>query len=213
MSRSKGKLTKLSKGGKNMKIVLSTNNPSKAEQIKAVFTDSSISILTLADAGIEGGGIEDGTSLEENALKKAMFVHQQCSSVWSMADDTGIFINALNGAPGVNTSEWSGGNKETEKFAQWILKQLENFSDRSATFKTVVAIVTPEGRQHFFTGEVRGKILRAPRVKPQPKMPYSSIFMPDGTDKVWAEMTVEEENKISHRGKAFQQVRQFLETL
>jgi XTP/dITP diphosphohydrolase len=196
-----------------MKIVLSTNNSSKAEQIKAVFAGSSISILTLADAGIEGGGIEDGTSLEENALKKAMFVHEACPSVWSMSDDTGIFINALGGAPGVHTADWSGGNKETKQFTKWILKQLENISDRSATFKTVVAVVTPEGKQHFFTGEVRGKILRMPRVKPQPKMPYSSIFVPDETDKVWAEMTVEEENKISHRGKAFRQARQFLETL
>lgn len=196
-----------------MKIILSTNNPSKVEQIKAVFKDSSISVLTLAEAGIEGGGIEDGTTLEENALKKAMFVHQACPSAWSMSDDTGIFINALKGAPGVHTSEWSGGNKETEQFTQWILKQLENFSNRSAIFRTVVAIVSPEGKQYFFIGEVHGKILRAPRIKPQPQMPYSSIFMPDETDKVWAEMTIKEENKISHRGKAFRQARQFLETL
>jgi XTP/dITP diphosphohydrolase len=94
---------------------------------------------------------------------------------------------------------------------QWILKQLENISDRSAIFKTVVAIVTPVGKQHFFAGEVRGKILRTPRTKPQPKMPYSPIFMPDEIDKVWAEMTVDEENEISHRGKAFRQARQFLE--
>ena len=195
-----------------MKVVLSTRNPSKAEQIKAVFADSPIQILTLGEAKIEGQGVEDGTTLKENALKKAMFVHQKDPSVWAMADDTGIFIDALDGKPGVHTADWNGGNKETEQMTAWILKQLEDIKDRSATFKTVVSIVSPEGKQHFFTGEVRGKILKTSRGKAQPKMPYSLIYVPDGTDKVWAEMSVEEENNISHRGKAFQQARAFLET-
>ena len=195
-----------------MKIVLSTRNPSKAEQIKAVFGGSLISILTLDEAKIVGQGTEDGTTLAENALKKAMFVHEANPNVWAMADDTGIFIDALDDKPGVQTADWNGGNKETSQMTSWILEQLKDVKDRSATFKTVVAIVSPEGEQHFFSGEVRGVILESPRPKTQPKMPYAPIFMPNGTDKVWAEMTVEEENKISHRGKAFKQARAFLET-
>lgn len=196
-----------------MKVVLSTRNPSKAEQIKAVFVGSNISVLTLDEAGIAGQGVEDGTTLKQNALKTAMFVHQQDPTVWAMADDTGIFIDALDGKPGVHTADWNGGNKETHQMTAWILKQLEAVSKRVATFKTMVAIVSPQGEQHFFSGEARGKILETPRPATQPKMPYAPIFMPDGTDKVWGEMTVEEENQISHRGKAFRQAREFLEKL
>ena len=198
---------------KNMQIVLSTGNPSKVEQIKPMLAGSSISILTLEEAGIEDQAVEDGLTLQENALKKAMFVHQKKPGVWAMADDTGIFINHLGGLPGVNTARWSGGNTDTDQITQWILKQLESATDRSATFKTVVALISPEGEQYFFNGKVQGCILQAPRTKAQPKMPYSSIFVPEGTDKVLAEMTIEEENDVSHRGQAFRKARAFLRTV
>lgn len=195
-----------------MNIVLSTRNPSKAEQIKAIFIGSNLNILTLTDAGIKGEAVEDGKTLEENALKKAMFAHQ-ASGGWSMADDTGLFINALNWKPGIHAARWAGENAKTDEITQYTLKQLEGAVDRSATFETVVAVVSPVCECHFFSGKVRGKILGAPKVPPQPKMPYSPIFMPDGTDQVWAEMTVEFENSISHRGKAFKKAREFLESL
>ncbi len=195
-----------------MNVILSTRNPSKALQIKGAFLGSPIQVLTLDEAGITGQGIEDGTTLQENALKKAMFVHQQMSDVWAMADDTGIFIDALSGKPGVHTADWHGENKETEQMTRWILEQLKDIKDRFATFETVVAIVAPDGKQYFFDGKVRGKLLEAPRPATQPNMPYASIFQPDGSEKVWAEMTVEEENQVSHRGKAFAQAREFLES-
>ncbi len=197
-----------------MQVILSTRNPSKVEQAKAVFHDSSVSIISLDEAGIKGQATEDGTTLEENATKKAMFVHNQHKSgIWAIADDTGIFIDALGGKPGVHTADWNGGNKETIKMTEWILEQLKNVFDRSATFKTAVVIISPQGAQYLFVGEVRGKILTVTREKTQPKMPYASIFVPDGSEKTWGEMTVEEENAISHRGKAFRQARNFLEQL
>ncbi len=102
-----------------------------------------------------------------------------------------------------------------KKSTQWILKQLEEASNRRVTFETVVALVSPKGKKYFFSGKLSGNILKAARanVMPQPNMPYSTIFKPDGLKKVFAEMTVEEENRISHRGKAFEQVRAFLEAL
>lgn len=197
-----------------MKIVLSTRNPSKAEQIKAIFAGSSISVLTLTDAGIEGEAIEDGTSLQENALRKALFAHRNSTpGVWAMADDTGIFINALKGAPGIESARWAGETATTEEIMRYTLKQLEGITDRSAIFETVVALVSPEGRQYFFSGKAKGNLLESPKTAPQPKMPYSALFMPDGSNLVWAEMTVEQENIISHRGKAFRQAREFLESL
>ncbi len=98
-----------------MKVVLSTRNPSKAEQIKAIFAGSWISVITLNEAGIEGQGVEDGTTLKKNALKKAVFAHRHSKGVWTMADDTGIFIDALGGLPGVDTAHWTGGNAITQE--------------------------------------------------------------------------------------------------
>jgi len=193
-------------------IILSTRNPAKVEQIKAVFKGSPFSILSLTEAEIEGEGIEDGNTLQENAFKKALFVYEASNpKVWTMADDTGIFIEALNGLPGIRSSRWAGENAGTEEITKHTLNKLKDAKDRSATFETAVALISPKGEQFFFSGKVKGKILEAPRCQPQPKMPYSPIFMPDGFNKVWAEMSVEEENKISHRGKAFKRVRDFLE--
>lgn len=194
-----------------MEIILSTRNPSKAEQIRAVLKDLPVLILTLSEAGIKEDAIEDGKTLQENALKKALFAYGAVQpKTWAMADDTGLFINALNGAPGINSARWAGEDKTAEQIMQHTLKLLKGAKDRSATFETVVALISPEGNQSFFSGKVQGKILEAPRTIPQPKMPYSSIFMPDGEDLTWAEMDVDYENNISHRGKAFRQVKEFL---
>jgi XTP/dITP diphosphohydrolase len=195
-----------------MDIILATRNPSKAEQIREVFRGSEIKVLTLADVSIEGDAIEDGETLEDNALKKAMFAHNHApAGIWTMADDTGIFINTLNGLPGVRSARWAGETATTEEIMQYTLNHLKEFANRSATFRTVVALVAPDGKKYFFEGEVVGHLLEAPRVSPQPKMPYSPLFVPDGSNKTWAEMSVNEENAISHRGKAFRKVRAFLE--
>ncbi len=197
-----------------MDIILATRNPSKAEQIKAVFNGSSLTIRTLTETGIVGDAVEDGDTLEQNALKKARFAHNKAGSpAWTMADDTGLFITALHGQPGVRAARWAGEHATTKEIMEHCLSRLRGAADRSATFQTVVAIVTPEGNEHFFSGEVHGQLLEAPRTDFQPGMPYSPIFMPDGTDLVWAEMGVEQENEISHRGKAFRQARVFLEQL
>jgi XTP/dITP diphosphohydrolase len=195
-----------------VKIILSTRNPSKAEQNRAVFRGLPITILTLEEARITGDAIEDGRTLKENALKKAIFAHEQAEKgVWTMADDTGLFIDALGGEPGIRASRWAGERASTAETTRYALSRLEGMMNRSATFETVVALVSPDAKEQFFFGNVKGSILTAPRCEPQPKMPYSSIFVPEGEDKVWAEMTVEYENRISHRGKAFGQVRAFIE--
>ncbi len=196
-----------------MNIILSTRNPSKMAQIKALFADTSFNILTLTEAGIEGEGVEDGETLEWNALKKAQFAHKPGS--WSMADDTGLFITALNGAPGVHAATWvttlMGRAATTAEITQHTLQQLQGKTDRSAIFRTTVAVIDPTGAHQFFSGEVHGDFLEAQRVPAQPRMPYSGIFVLRGTGKVWAEMSVAEENAVSHRGIAFRKVIAFLE--
>jgi XTP/dITP diphosphohydrolase len=196
-----------------MNIILSTRNPSKALQINTIFQDTPIEIVTLDEANIEGEAVENGKTLEENAVKKALYAFEKSDgSSWVMADDTGIFIPSLNNEPGVISARWAGENATTKEITDYCLKRLEGENDRSAIFRTVVSLISPIGEQYLFTGEVAGKILEVPRCEPQPKMPYSPLFMPDGTNKVWAEMTTEEENKISHRGKAFRQVVEFFKT-
>ncbi len=193
-------------------IILSTRNQSKAEQIKAVFGGLPVQILTLEDAGVSGEAVEDGATLKENALKKAFFAWEQTKK-WSIADDTGIFIDALNGEPGIHSARWAGEKATTEEIMNFTLEKLKDvpLENRTAAFKTVALVVDPFGSEAFsFTGVVKGRILFEPRTACQPKMPYSAIFKPDAHTKVWAEMTVEEENVISHRGQAFRHVRDFL---
>ena len=195
-----------------MKIILATRNPSKALQVQKIFEGSNVQVQTLDDVGIEGEGFEDGTTLEENAFKKALYAHEKSIGTWTMSDDTGIFINALNGEPGIRAARWAG-DVSTEETTRYCLMRLEGITDRSAIFRTAVVLISPEAKKYIFTGEVSGHLLETPRVAAQPKMPYSPLFVPDGENLCWAEMSTEYENRISHRGKAFRQVQKFLATL
>jgi XTP/dITP diphosphohydrolase len=196
-----------------MNIVLATRNPSKVEQIRALFLGSKIQILSLDDAGIKGQGTEeDGTTLENNARLKAVYAHEHRPDLWSMADDTGLFIRALGGAPGVDAAVWAGKDVPTQVTTDFCLAQMKGVEDRFATWRTVAIAVSPSGEEFLFTGELNGHMLEIPRVPPQPKMPYSALLVPLGETLTFAEMTTEYENHISHRGQAFRKLRSFLES-
>lgn len=195
-----------------MKVILSTRNPSKMRQIQALFEGSSVSLQTLDDALITGEAVEDGTTLEENSEKKARYALERSNGFWTMADDTGLFVDALDGEPGIQAAYW-GGDLSTEERMRYCLERMKGVTNRRATFRTTVVILSPEGERYTFNGEVHGMLLPAPRCAPQPKMPYSALFVPDGQPLTWAEMTTEYENAISHRGKAFREARAFFEAL
>lgn len=193
-----------------MNIIFSTRNPSKAEQVKVLFDNQNITVQTLSDIGIVGEAVEDGSTLEENALKKVLFVKEQMQEPsWVMADDTGLFITALDGRPGIHAARWAG-DVSTKEITQYTLEQLSGKTDRSALFRTVVVLLSPEGNTFTFSGEVHGTLREVAIIEPQPKMPYSPLFSPNGSDKVWAEMSIEEENAVSHRGIAFRKAIAFL---
>lgn len=196
-----------------MDIILATRNPSKAEQIRAIFDGSGFRILTLEEAGIIDEAPENGRSLEANAIGKAFFawVKAGCET-WTMADDTGLFIRALGGLPGVRSSRWAGDGKTTDEITRYTLERMAGFTDRFATFKAVAVVVPPKvGIYRSFEGSLDGHILESAACPPQPKMPYSPIFVPACTGIVWAKMSIAEENAISHRGQAFRQAREFIE--
>lgn len=194
------------------RIVLVTGNPSKIDQISPFFVGLDVSFQTSLEAGVKGEAVEDGATLLDNALKKALYARQWIGrGVWSISDDTGFFINALGGQPGIRAARWAGEHATTDEITDHTLRMMLGQTDRTAMFETVVALISPEGRHHFFRGQVNGRLLEERRCQPQPRMPYSPIFVPEGSELVFAQMTVAQENEISHRGKAFRQVRKFFE--
>lgn len=194
-----------------MDVIFATRNSSKLNQVREMFEGSGIQILSLDDAEIEGEADEDQDTLEGNALKKARYSSKHSRhGLWVMADDTGIFLNALHGLPGVRSARWAGDDATTADITAHTLRLMSGEVDRSAIFRTVVALVCPSGEEAVFSGEIRGKLLGAEVCKPHPRMPYSAIFMPNGHDKVLAQMSADEGNAISHRGIAFRQALHFL---
>lgn len=197
-----------------MRLILATRNESKALQIRQMLDALPVQVLTMSETNIEGEAIEDGSTLEENAYKKANYAWERGHVLdWVMADDTGLYIDALGGEPGIYAARWAGENAETDDITRYTLHKLDGVAEeeRTALFRTVAVLIAPDGEKHVFEGSLRGVILTAPRAKAQPKMPYSPIFLPDGERLVFSQMTTEHENAISHRGKAFRKLRSFIE--
>ena len=192
-------------------IILATRNPGKAEQVRAMFQGSSWTIQTMAEAGVVGEAVENGLTLAQNALAKTLFVSRELPTQWVMGEDTGLFIYALNGEPGGRTARWAGEHATTEEIMRYALHRLAGHENRFARFRTVVVVAQPSGLTHTFEGWIYGTILCEPQGTPPPKLPYSAIFLPYGSDKTLAQMTPEELRALTHRGKAFQKVRAFLE--
>src|SRR3989338_5231959 len=194
-----------------MRVILATKNKSKIAQIGGIFVGTPFHVVGLDEVGVEGEASEDGDTLRANALIKARFAWEKTHD-WSMADDTGLFIDALSGAPGLRAPPGAGQTESTEEILAFTLAAIAHvpLARRTATFRTVAALVSPDGNELFFSGSIPGILLMSPRTACQPNMPYSSLFIPEGSEKVWAEMDTKEENDISHRGKAFRQLRDFL---
>jgi len=196
-----------------MRIIFSTHNQGKVKEMQAILNGLGIEILSADEVGLHDDVEEDGSTLEENALKKARFVTEKTGD-WAMADDTGLFINALNGQPGIYSARWAGvGATGPELVAYTLAKLKEMLKDqRGAYFESVVALVASDLRHWFFKGRALGHITQEPRGTPRPKLPYDQIFLPDGYDKTFAELSDAEKNQISHRGLAFQVLRDFLQS-
>ncbi len=117
----------------------------------------------------------------------------------------------MNGEPGILAARWAGEQASTEETMKYCLDRLSGQTDRSATFRTIATVISPDCKEYLFKGEVEGDILTEPRTIPQPQMPYSALFVPNGHNKTWAEMTIQEENDISHRGKVLKKVVDFFD--
>jgi XTP/dITP diphosphohydrolase len=178
-------------------LVLCTGNPGKVSELRAMLPKEWV-VLSLADVGLGGELPENGHTLEDNALEKARFVHAICGKP-CLADDTGLEVDALDGAPGVYSARYAGPEGDAAANIRLLLRSLEGEPDRSARFRTVLALVGRDG-EHLFEGVVSGRIAMEP--VGSGGFGYDPLFIPDGCRATFAEMGADEKNAIGHRGKA-----------
>ena len=178
-------------------LVLATNNPHKVDEIKSKLGNS-LSIKTLNELGFYDDIPETAGTLQGNASQKAHFLYDKfgCNC---FADDTGLEVEALNGEPGVYSARYAGVDKDSEANMQKLLKNLSGKENRNARFRTVISLIW-EGEEHFFEGIVEGTILTEKHGSEG--FGYDPIFQPNGYSKSFAELSMDEKNAISHRGKA-----------
>lgn len=182
-----------------MKLAIATNNQHKLQEIRAILGDSFEELLSLKDLGIDVDVEETGTTLEENALIKARAI-LALSGIATLADDTGLMVDALNGAPGVYSARYAGEEHDDAKNRALLLKNLDGVTDRSAHFATVIALCYPDGKTFTATGRVNGEILLSERGTEG--FGYDSLFFSTELGKTFAEATQAEKNSVSHRGRA-----------
>lgn len=189
-------------------LVLATNNPHKVEEIRNIL-GSSLSIKTLNELGFFEDIPEDSPTLQGNASQKSHFLFDKfgCNC---FADDTGLEVEALDGAPGIYSARYAGEAKDPEANMRKLLKELEGKESRKARFRTVISLIW-EGQEYFFEGIVEGVILTKKRG--EEGFGYDPIFQPDGYDRSFAQLTMQEKNEISHRGRAVQKLLQFLQSV
>jgi XTP/dITP diphosphohydrolase len=191
-----------------IQLVFATHNQHKLKEVQALLPNF-IELLSLTDIKCFDEIPETATTLEGNAILKANFVTQQFQ-MNCFADDTGLEVKSLDGNPGVYSARYAGDDANSEKNIQKLLANLKDKSNRNAQFRTVIAL-NLSGKQFLFEGVCKGKIIEEKRGNEG--FGYDPIFIPDGFSKTFAEMNLAEKGNISHRGKAIQQLVQFLNQL
>jgi XTP/dITP diphosphohydrolase len=194
-----------------MEIVLATRNKKKIEEIRRITSDLPITVLSLDNFPNCPETIEDKDTFEGNAVKKAVEVCQ-CTGKPALADDSGLEVDALDGAPGVYSARYAGGtgNGSDRQNFEKLLSELKKViaEKREAQFVCCMALAFPDGTVKTFFGLAKGRIGLEPKGKTG--FGYDPVFIPDGFEKTFAEMTAEEKDKLSHRGKALEKLADFL---
>ncbi len=188
-----------------MTIVFASNNKHKVKEIKSILGDS-FTLLDLSDLNITEDIPENEPDLDGNALAKARYVHS-ATGMNVFADDTGLEIEALNGLPGVHSARFAGDDKNSAANIVKVLELLGENKNRKARFRTVIALILDE-KEYLFEGIVTGKIIDVKRGREG--FGYDPVFVPDGKNKTFAEMELSEKNSVSHRARAFEKLREFL---
>jgi XTP/dITP diphosphohydrolase len=188
------------------KIFLASGNSHKIEELKQMIEPLGIELKSTLNVSNAHEVVEDQPDLKGNALKKARYWFNE-TGIPSLADDTGLEVDALNGAPGVYSARYAGENVTYEENVDKLLREMEGKSYRKARFRTVIAFVEG-GNEYVFEGVCEGEIIR--EQKGEKGFGYDPVFQPEGYDQTFAELSAEEKNRISHRGLAFQKFLTYL---
>jgi len=188
-----------------MQMVFATNNENKLREINHIL-GSSFKLLSLKDLKIDDDIPENEPTLEGNALHKARHIYNIVQRN-VFADDTGLEVEMLNGMPGVHSARFAGEAKDSDANIEKLLSLMGASAHRNARFRTVIALIY-EGKEFLFEGVVEGKIINEKRGKEG--FGYDPVFIPEGKEKTFAEIPLDEKNLISHRARAFEKLREFL---
>ena len=187
------------------KLVVATNNAHKLEEISAILGDE-MELFSLKDINCHADIPETADTLEGNARQKALYIYENYG-MDCFADDTGLEVDALNGAPGVFSARYAGDGHDSEANMQKLLKELEGKENRKAQFRTAICLIM-EGKEFLFEGIVKGKIIEEKRGGAG--FGYDPIFVPEGHEQTFAELGNDIKNTISHRARAVEKLCKFL---
>ncbi|SHF41114.1 XTP/dITP diphosphohydrolase [Mariniphaga anaerophila] len=190
-----------------MKLVFATNNQHKLEELQTILGNT-FELLSLKDIGCYEDIPEEQPTISGNARQKSFYVFEKYGYS-CFADDTGLETEALNSEPGVYSARYAGESKNSQANMEKLLKKLENIDNRKAQFRTVISLVE-NGEEKQFEGIVEGEITKEKRG--DSGFGYDPVFLPTGYKKTFAEMTLAEKNKISHRARAVEKLVEYLKT-
>ena len=188
-----------------MKICFATNNQNKLKEIRSLIDDR-FEILSLQDIGCEKELPENQETIAGNSLEKAQYVYDRYQ-VNCFADDTGLEVDALDGEPGVYSARYAGTHRDSGDNIRLLLEKLKSEENRKARFRTVISLIN-DGKVDQFEGTAEGRIIDD--LKGLHGFGYDPVFIPEHSDKTFAEMTLEEKNQLSHRAKAIRKLVSFL---
>jgi len=188
-----------------MKLVIATRNAHKLEEIRAIFNFQSLAVLSAFDFTDIPDVVEDGDTLEANAIKKAVTI-ATATGYWALADDSGLEVAALGGAPGIYSARYAGEHCSYADNNEKLLRELAGKPDRSACFRTAIALSDPEGNVRTVAGACPGKIIEA--LSGANGFGYDPLFVPDGYSETFAELDAALKNRISHRANALKKAHQ-----
>jgi XTP/dITP diphosphohydrolase len=193
------------------KIVISSNNQNKIQEIKNIFKDLEYDVISYIDITKKEIDIEEtGKTFEENAILKLSPFKPTKDHIF-IADDSGLEVNALNGKPGIHSARYAGSDRTTQGLCQKLLQNMKDKKDRIAQFTTVIAILLPNGKIKTVKGIVKGTIIN--EMRGNNGFGYDPIFQPLNYKKTFAELTTKEKNKISHRYKALLKIKTLVSKL
>ena len=191
-----------------MNIIFATNNQNKVAEIRAA-VPAIFNIIPLQEAGIDIDIPEPHPTLHENAREKAITIYN-LTGTSCFSEDTGLEVTALNGEPGVKSARYAGEDRAFDKNIEKLLANLQGKEDRSAQFRTVICLVL-QGTEHYFEGICKGTIIK--EQKGSEGFGYDPVFVPEGAEATFAEMTLHQKNRYSHRRKAVDKLVAFLNGL